>query len=125
MKMSDEPIIRQATKQDIIDFYGSSLSRTIKAWAVIWKGKIVCIAGVTVEWGGQVAFSDVKEYDAPKLTTWRTIKKLMSLMEKTDAPILSSPDGGRSTSEKLLKTLGFCDSGKRLEGKRIFVRVPR
>lgn len=123
MSESDEPEIRQATAADVQALFGKPISRTIKAWSVFWKGELVCIAGYTVEHGGCVVFSDVKPgIEASKLLKWRTIKRLMQLIADTPTPLLAATTPENTSSRKLLRLLGFCDSGRMQDGYRVYYR---
>lgn len=119
MKTSVE--IRPTTAEDMRVFYGKPVKPTVKAWSVFWKDELTCIAGLTLSQQGFVAFSDVKPNDAPKMTVWRTIKKLMDLIGQTSV-LYSSPHLDKPSAPKMLKTLGFQDTGKEIDGKPVYVR---
>lgn len=82
MTKPDPVIIRPIKSDDILAFYGHGLRRTVKGWAVDYNGDLAAICGVTIGRGPVVAFSEIRPgLDVPKITVWRTAKKLMQNIE--------------------------------------------
>lgn len=101
--------IRRANAEDIKAFYPAGSPRTCYVWVAHYKGVPACLAGVTVERGGHVAFCDIKQNDAPKMTVWRTAKVLFNHMKSLGLPMMAiycDPELQRMGQE-FVKRLGF------------------
>jgi hypothetical protein len=88
---------------------------TVKAFTVLSDGEPVAIAGVTIERDKFIAFSDIKEgVSAPKMTIWRTAKKLAEHIKELGLPAIATTDNG-----KFLESIGFQYAGN-TENKGIY-----
>lgn len=89
--------------------------KTVKSFTVLRDGEPVCIAGITIEKDGSTAFSDIKEgVTAPKMTIWKTAKKLTEHIKKLNVPALASTSNG-----KFLESIGLEYVGE-TENKKIY-----
>lgn len=88
--------------------------KTVKAFTVVRDGEPVAIAGVTIEKDKFVAFSDVKEgVTAPKMTIWRTAKKLADLIKNLKLPAITAPvHTGKFLQSLGLECAGECEQGQ-------------
>lgn len=102
--------IKRANAEDIKAFYAEGSPKSCYAWVAYYKGVPTCLAGVTIERrAGCVAFCDIKENDAPKMTIWRTANVLFSHMKSLGLPMIAIycfPDAQRRGQE-FVKRLGF------------------
>lgn len=109
--------ITPVTSADILEFYGAPSERTLRALAIRRDGVLVAIAGVAVECGRNVAFSDVKEgVTAPKKTIWRVAKEIMKYISAIKSPTIAIT----KSSEKFIQRLGFIEYIGRCENGRIY-----
>lgn len=98
--------IRPATAADLEAFYGQRPQQTVKAVAVFQDGDLAAIAGVTIEPGFLVAFSDIKPgVTAPKMTYWRVAKEVMKFIG--NRPVVAGPSANHPNAARLLTKLGF------------------
>lgn len=107
----NEPTIRPATQADIEDFIGP-LDQTVRAWVVEYKGEKVALAGtVRISPFASLAFSHIRETDAPKITIYRTAVKLFEKIKTTGSVIIADPNENEpaiaSGAPAFLKSLGF------------------
>lgn len=99
--------IRRASREDIKLFYPNGF-RTCYAWIAFYKGKPGCLAGVIVERGGYIAFSDVaKDIQAPKITIWRTARVLFDHIKSLKLPLYAACEFSDNMAQEFLKRLGF------------------
>lgn len=104
--------IRVATPSDVRVFYPAGSPRSAYAWIVFYKGKPACLAGVTLERGGAVAFCDIKTgIEAPKMTIWRVSKEIYSRMKHLNLPMITAADPCQAGACEFLKRLGFIPAG--------------
>lgn len=97
--------IRQASAEDIKLFYPNGSPYTVQAWLALYKGEPACLAGIIIQRGQIVPFSDVKpDIDAPKMTVYRTAKELFRLIKSLNLTLTTGTEGCRS---KFLEKLGF------------------
>ena len=111
--MNNKVVIRPATKDDIEEFIGH-IDQTVRAWVVEYKGKKVALAGtVRISPFASLAFSHLRETDAPKITIYRTALKLFEKIKTTGTVILADPNENIPEIAKgapaFLKSLGFQD----------------
>jgi hypothetical protein len=100
--------IRRATQEDLDAFYGKAVRPSCKAWIAFWKGEAACVAGISLERVGPVAFSDVKPgIDAPTITIWRTAKAMLDEMRERKLPLIVGLERCKPNSAKFLRSLGF------------------
>jgi hypothetical protein len=100
--------IRRATKEDLEAFYGRATRPSCKAWIALYKGEPACVAGISLERVGPVAFSDVKPgIDAPTITIWRTAKAMLDEMKARGFPLIVGINKCLPNSQKFLQSLGF------------------
>lgn len=115
--------ITPATEQDIVTFYGRKCADTIKAWAFTWRGELVAIAGFARDHAGFTLFSDVMPgLEAPRKLRWLAIQHFMHLVDESKIPFYSAPSNELPNACKLLKRLGFVDTGRTHEGYKIYWR---
>ncbi len=105
------PVIRPATKEDIEEFLGP-IDQTVRAWVVEYKGGKVALAGtVRISPFASLAFSNIRETDAPKITVYRTALKLFEKIKTTGSVIIADPNENEPAIAKgapaFLKSLGF------------------
>lgn len=114
------PVIRPATLADVLDFYGVDPPHTVMAWAVEYRGKLACIAGVAIMPGvGAQAFSKVKpDVEAPKATILKTARKLLELIAATGLPFTAQSE--TKQSGKFLRYLGFENCAPDRDGMELF-----
>lgn len=112
--MRNEIEIRPTTADDVLAFYGQPSPKSMRAFTVLRDGEIACIAGVTIEPDGLVAFSDMKG-TAPKMTIWRTAKKLTKLIQDMQLPAYATTSNG-----KFLASLGLEYAGE-IEGQTVYI----
>lgn len=110
----DNPVIRPATPADIIDFYGMELPVTVRAWAVDYKGETVCLAGVTIHRNmPALAFSELRDHDAPPITVYRTAIKLMEKIKTLRMKVIADPANNplaiACNAPRFLRALGFTE----------------
>lgn len=101
--------IRPARPGDFPPVCGKANDRTVIAFTVEWGGEPVCIAGVTLEKGQFIIFSDIREgVNAPKMTVWRTARKLAERIKSLNLPAVTAP----CHTGRFLETLGltYCAS---------------
>lgn len=103
--------ITPATRADLAEFYGSIPARSVRAVAVRYKGEIKAVAGVTLEKGWGIAFSDIKPHDAPKLTVWRATKEAVKIIARTKVPVVAIPSPNHPNAARYLERLGFIHTG--------------
>lgn len=101
--MPDEPLIRAATRRDILDFYGTRLPGTVTAWVAEYKGESACLAGIYRTRGSiAIAFCELRDTGAPKLLIYKTALKMFEKIKSAGEPMLATPENPR-----FLEKLGF------------------
>lgn len=95
--------IRPATPEDIEFFFGT-IAKTVRAWVVEYNGEPKGIAGTYREGNVTIAFSEILEHTAPKITVYRLAKELMN---KMTPPVYAVPEDCLKGSRKFLESLGF------------------
>lgn len=112
--------IRAATLEDIKLFYPDGPPRTTYSWLATYKGKPACLAGLIVERGGCIAYSEMKDGDYPKKAIVRTAHALMQHIRSVGVPILAACKPDHESSNKFVKKLGF--NYKHIhDGKRLYI----
>lgn len=110
--------IRPTTQADIVAFSGHRSQKTIRAFTVLLDGEVTCIAGVTIEPDGVMAFSDLREgLQVPKMTIYRYAKQLADLIRGWGLPAAAVADPNRPNSDRFLERMGFCYIIDSEEGK--------
>lgn len=113
--------IRQATADDIRLFYPNGAPRTVYAWIAFYKGVPACLAGLVVERGGCVAFSEVKPgIDAPKRTIWLAAKMLLEHIKALKLPMYAGCEISDKMAQKFVTRLGF-KREREHQGMELFV----
>ena len=102
MRKFEDVEIKSATREDLERFYNKPWNKTVRAWIVSWKGKEVLVAGYIMHNGRPLAFSDMRENDAPLLVKFRVAKELLRIMQRFTVNIYS-PQGNM----RFLRLLGF------------------
>lgn len=97
--------IRPATPADFQAFYGRGPHVSVRALVALKDGVIKCIAGITLEQGISIAFSDSKLEDTNKYEIYRTAKKLADWMRQYH-PTVIKWQGSKDTA-KFLQRMGF------------------
>lgn len=110
MKKSDITI-RPATIEDIREFWGEDIPKTIRAFVVECGGISQCIAGVYQHQYDWIVFSDMKENNFPKMTIWRAANMLMEKLKSLNLPLTAIPDECIERSGVFLERLGFIKQG--------------
>lgn len=99
---------RMATAEDIEAVTGQKSPYTCRAYAFFYDGVPVALGGYKIENGNFVVFSDIKkDVDAPKLTVYRCVLKVMEMVKAKKLPmyaVAENPD--------LCERIGF----KRMSG---------
>lgn len=99
-----------ATPEIIEAYFGHPQSRSMKAFAAIVDGRPICIGGVKVEQGRQVAFANIsKEMRKYPVAGMKMARKVLEMM---DGPVYAMCDRNIEAAERFLDHLGF----KHLEG---------
>lgn len=101
--------IEQATSESIKAFYSEGCPHTCYGWIAYYKDQPACFAGVTLDKSGAIAFCDIKENDAPKMTVWRTAKAMFENIKSIGLPMIApycDPENQRS-GQSFVKHLGF------------------
>lgn len=105
---ASDVVIRPATAEDIEALYAGRLTKTVRAWAVDYRGKLACLAGIMIEQNRLTAFSEmVHDIAAPRSLIWKTAQKLVELITASGAPLLVVADDKHPNSFLFLKRLGF------------------
>lgn len=100
--------IRRASAEDIRYFYPDGAPRTSHAWLALYKNQPACLAGLTVERGGCVAYSEILPgIVAPKATIWRTARALMEHIKSLNLPMYAACDPVNISAQKFVERLGF------------------
>lgn len=95
--------IRQTIKSDFMAVCNRVNDKTVKAFTVIYDGEPVAIAGVILEKDHFIVFSDVKEgLQAPKMTIWKTSRKLIEMIKSLNLPAIATTNNG-----KFLNSIGM------------------
>jgi hypothetical protein len=97
--------IRDATIEDFKVLCGRVPPVSVRAIAAVRNGVVECIAGITLEKGITVAFSEMKAPGASKFEIFRTAQKMAKWMEKWHPMVLKTEDS--EDTSKFLKMLGF------------------
>lgn len=110
--------IRPSTQADIVELSGHRARKTIRALTVLVDGRVACVAGITVEPDGAMAFSDTRAgLDVPRATIYRQARLLAAAIRGWGIPAVAIADPGRPNSGKFLERLGLdyvttCEQGK-------------
>lgn len=100
--------IKMATAQDIREFYPDGPPRTSYSWLALYKGMPACLAGILVEKGGCIAYSNLKPgIVAPKVTIWRTAVALLEKIKGVGLPMYAGCQFHDKMAQAFLKRLGF------------------
>ena len=100
-------IIRDATRKDLLSFYGKLPSESVRARVAELDGEIIGIIGISY---GQVPlfFSDIKpEMRSFKMTIVREAKKFMETLKNHGQGAYAQACPDESLSERLIEMLGF------------------
>lgn len=112
--------IRQATADDIKLFYPDGPPRTSYSWLALYRGKPACLAGIIMERGGCIAYSEIlPDCDAPKITIWRTARALLDLIKSVGVPVYAMCDPENVGTNKFVERLGF-KFNRVYEGVRVY-----
>ncbi len=104
--------IRPSITADFQEVCGRRNHVSVRAFTVTRDGEPVAIAGITLEEGKFIAFSDIKEgVKAPKMTVWRIARKLAKQIADLQLPAIAITDSG-----KFLESIGFTYCGECSEG---------
>lgn len=112
--------IKRATREDIKLFYPDGPPRTSYSWLVLYKGVPACLAGVIMERGGCIAYSEMKEGNYPKKAIWLTAKALLENIKSVGVPLYAICEKESARSQAFVERLGF--HYKRIhDGKRLYL----
>lgn len=101
-------------------FYPKGSPRTAYSWVAFYKGAPACLAGLIVEKGGCIAFSEIKEgIKAPKITIWRTARALMERIKGLNLPMYAACDFNDKMAHEFVKRLGFSRE-RNFQGSELF-----
>lgn len=103
--------IRPATPDDLNAFYGHPPPVTVRALVALKDGEIKCIAGVTLEKGQSIAFSDMRENDAGKKERFKIALAMTEWMKQFKPDVTLEPH--QMSSDKFLRKLGFRHLGEK------------
>lgn len=113
--------IRPATAEDIRLFYPDGPPRTSYSWIALYKGLPACLAGLIVERGGCIAYSEVKpDIAAPKLTVWRTAHALLAHICALKLPMYAACEFHDKMAQAFVMRLGFKHERK-FQGSELFI----
>lgn len=100
--------IRVATADDARLFYPDGCPRSCYGWIASYKGEPACFAGLIIERGGCVAFSEIKPgITAPRMTIWRTALVLLEHIKALNLPMYAGCDLQDKMAHKFVQMLGF------------------
>lgn len=103
-----KPVIKAATKNDIINIYGMPMNSSMKGISVFLDGKVVGIGGIYYTKHNVIAFAHIKpELRKYPVTIWRCALKIKDLIKESDAPVYSIADPRIPKSDDLLMKMGF------------------
>lgn len=105
-------VIRQATAEDMKLFFPDGSPRTSYSWLATYKGEPACLAGLILERGGCIAYSEMREVNAPKQTIWRTARALLELIVALGLPMHAACDVGNERTQAFVQRLGFTKERK-------------
>lgn len=92
-----------ATAEDIEAVTGQKSPYTAKAYVFYWDGKPAGLGGYKLENGNFVVFSDIKkDVDAPKLTVYRCVLKVMEMIRSKGLPMYAVAE-----NPELCERIGF------------------
>lgn len=107
--------IKQASAEDIREFTGHYCPYTVYAWIAYYRGMPACLAGVMLEPGKAVPFSDVLPNKAPKPTIWKTARVLFENIKSLNLPLTTAC----LNYSRFLEELGFVHAGT-YEGHEVY-----
>lgn len=100
--------IYQATADDIRTFFPNGAPRTAYSWVATYKGKPACLAGITLEKGGTLVFTEIlPDIGAPKMTVWRTAKALLECIRSVGLPMYTACQESNLDAQAFVQRLGF------------------
>lgn len=101
-------IIRKAHRDDLVSFLGYTPRNASRAWVVVYRDEVVCLAGVEFQPFAAVLFSEIKEgLDVPKISIWRATKDIMKLVKGLNRSVIAICRDEYLNSEKMLRMFGF------------------
>ncbi len=100
--------IIDANAENIAAFYGSTVRRTCRSWAIVDGDKVLCIFGYLREGIGLVIFSDaLPELRSHALVIMRAAKILFAELRAKHLPVFAKSDQSIPASDSFLCHLGF------------------
>jgi hypothetical protein len=99
-------MIRWATAQDIVDFYGHPQPFTLRAMVLEQEGKPVALGGVMHHARGPVAVMEMKPEAGKKSVLKGSLLALKTILSRYNA-VYALRDTDQDTSLNYLKRLGF------------------
>ena len=104
-----KPVIRPITEDDLRDFYGKTLPRPSRGWAIDYNGKLAAIVGVTIMPTLMLAWSDVKpDVVASPRVVYDTALRLMLKIRDLGYPVVYAVASyDIKTAPAFLKRLGW------------------
>ena len=96
--------IRPTIQSDFLEVCDRINDKTVKAFTVLNNGAPVAIAGVTIENGRFIAFSEIKEgVSGPKISIWKVAKQLAHHIKEFNLPAVTAPD----SNSRFLQSIGL------------------
>lgn len=111
--------IKMATAEDIKLFYPGGPPRTSYSWVAFYKGSPACLAGLVLDRGGYIAYSEMKKNGASKLTIWRTAKALLARIKALRLPMYAACEMSDKMAQAFVARLGF-DHEREFQGLELF-----
>ena len=109
--------IRPANGMDFVTYFKRPSQRTVKAWVIEEKGRVLGIGGFYLDQGRTVMFAEITS-DARQKCEWPARAMLTSARHvlqqamKTGMPIYAVADPSVENSAKLLERIGFVQGYK-------------
>lgn len=97
--------VRYGTLEDVREFYGG-FNKTARIMVMEKDRQLLGVAGITIERGRTVAFSDMKEGIPPRIILWAA-RQFMALVAEVKAPVIALASDKYPNSGRFLKALGF------------------
>lgn len=102
------PVIKPATKNDVINIYGMPMNSSMKGVSVFIDGQLSGIGGIYYTKFNVMAFAHIKPLLRKyPVTIWRCAMKIKELIEASNAPVYSIADPKIEKSDDLLMKMGF------------------
>jgi hypothetical protein len=123
---NDDIVIRPATEQDAIDYWGCTPKSSFTGYVADLDGRIIGIGGVFYDGGVPVAFSEMKpEMRLHRKSVARGVRVLEKLFNR-HGMVFSFVNQDEPTALNLQTKLGFVPTVTTIDGKgTMFMRMPK